>query len=160
MDSCTFIPCGRPLKNHTLGLCAGHTYQHRQGQELKKIRVFVPWTLERILETAAPDGDCLRWMASDWYVNVKYDGKTWKLHRLVYHLATGDDIRGQAIHHTCAHKWCINPSHLQLATTAENSLEMLARTSYEARIRLLEAEVSALRARVQALETNGGMSDG
>ena len=47
-------------------------------------------------------------------------------------------------HHKCANTACVNPNHLEPATAAENSLEMLARNSYLARIAELEGVIAEL----------------
>jgi len=131
---------------------AHYTQQYTRGQELKPLRVMGNWTLELILDKARPAGDCLVWDAETRYGAVRYQGKTWGVHRLAYHLATGESVDGVTVHHICANTRCVRPDHLQLASNAENVLEMLARKDYEARIAALEARVKELEA---ALTANG-----
>lgn len=100
------------------------------------------WTLEKLLERAEPFGECLNWRRK--YGLVTYQGKSIGAHVLSYHLATGEEIAGRQIHHKCANARCINPSHLEAASNAENTLEMFARKDYEARIAALEAKVTEL----------------
>ena len=69
-------------------------------------------------------------------------------HRLSFFLATGAEIGKQVVHHKCANSRCINPDHLERASQADNTLEMLARRDYEARIRALEARVEELEAQL------------
>lgn len=49
---------------------------------------------------------------------------------------------GLAIHHTCANRSCVNPSHLAPVTYASNTAEMLERTYYKRRIAELEAQLA------------------
>lgn len=37
-------------------------------------------------------------------------------HRVAYELRNGPIPEGQQVHHTCEHKWCVNPDHLSLTT--------------------------------------------
>lgn len=72
------------------------------------------------------EGDCWIWNGK----NYPQATGGMRMHRLVATVMYGD-ITGQSVHHKCANKACINPSHLQLVTRAENSAEMLARRDYE-----------------------------
>ena len=104
------------------------------------------YTLGSLLSKAETFGECLLWSCDKKYGEVWHNSANWKAHRLSYHLATGEDISDGHIHHTCANTRCINPEHLQRASQAENTLEMLARRDYEARISALEARVKQLEA--------------
>lgn len=44
-----------------------------------------------------------------------------KVHRLVYELSHDEDITGKVIRHTCDNIICINPSHLESGTFADNN---------------------------------------
>lgn len=99
--------------------------------------------------TEASEGGCMVWTRArmpQGYPVAQHKGKLVRAHRLAYELATGSDISGQVIHHTCANRSCINPAHLQAASQADNVLEMMARKDYEARITALEARVAQLEA--------------
>ena len=67
-------------------------------------------------------------------------------HRIAYEVWVGEIPEGMDIHHKCANTLCVKPAHLQLATKAENSLEMLARRSYEAHIKALQKRIRDLEA--------------
>jgi hypothetical protein len=119
-----------------------------------------PWSKEAMLSMTVRDGDCLLFgihrktpvrYVSMWAPGIAGDGNKgdWLAHRLMYVFHTGEDISGKAIHHTCAQTQCINPEHLQLASYAENNLEMLARRDYEAEIARLNDRVTELEAQLK-----------
>lgn len=61
-------------------------------------------------------------------------------HRVAYERATGEKLKSyEAIHHICAVRNCVEPSHLQKVSTVENGVEMLERNWYLKRISDLEA---------------------
>jgi hypothetical protein len=64
-------------------------------------------------------------------------------------LHTGENIEGAHIHHICANARCINPEHLQRASAAENTLEMMARRDYEAEIARLQLRIIELEAKLE-----------
>jgi hypothetical protein len=108
------------------------------------------WTLESLLDRANQAGECLEWdVQCNKYANVWHDNTNWKAHRLAYHLATGEVIGGVPIHHKCANSRCVNPEHLQRASQAENTLEMMARKDYEAEISRLTLRVIELEAQLE-----------
>lgn len=150
---CSFDGCWKT--HYAKGLCNSHRKQQLRGEKLTPLREWHPgdYTLESLLELAYEDGECLVWGKSCnqyGYGVARHGGKQWMAHRLAYHLATGSDIDGAQIHHTCANRACVSPAHLQRASHAENSLEMLARKDYEARITALEARVKELEAQLEA----------
>lgn len=105
------------------------------------------WTLDALLQRTHQAGDCRVWTKGKAkYGNVWHDDRAWKAHRLSYHLATGFDVRDVPMHHKCANTLCINPEHIEPASTADNTLEMNGRKAYEAQIRALEARVKELEA--------------
>lgn len=147
---CSFDKC--EYKHYARGLCMGHWKQLRSGVELAPLRVRrgkAPYTLPELLSWTEQQGDCLVWKRADngqGYGVVHHCGKGWMAHRLSYHLATGEELGRQVVHHTCANSMCVNPEHLQLAHQADNNLEMLSRKSLEARIAFLEERVKQLEA--------------
>lgn len=99
-----------------------------------------------LVRTEEADG-CRVWVGAyrdreKGYPVVTVNNKTVLAHRLM--LQAKHDGRPLGVlhgHHVCANNRCINPDHLVPATAAENAAEMLARQSYEARIRELEAVI-------------------
>jgi HNH endonuclease len=149
--SCSYPECTGEMKSYR-DLCPGHYRQRFKGEELRPLRAYSQVRSVDDLRRICTDvGECWRLRNNDTYGRLQVDGKSWIAHRLAFHIATGEDITGSPIHHKCANTWCVNPSHLQRASNAENSLEMLARKDYEARIAALEARVLELENRLEGL---------
>lgn len=70
-------------------------------------------------------------MLKDRYPLIKVRGKTWRGHRLSYHLNVKKiprspiGLKRGLILHTCHHKWCINPKHLYKGTALQNIIDLL-----------------------------------
>jgi HNH endonuclease len=83
-------------------------------------------TLEDLCERydVRRDGDCLVWtraISNGQYGNLMFSGQMWQAHRLFYCLLVGPIVDGFHLHHTCAVKLCVNPSHLHLVTPQQHA---------------------------------------
>lgn len=76
------------------------------------------------------------------YPVTRFGAKNVALHRASLEMAEGRTLGVLHAHHTCANTMCVNPSHIEPATAADNTLEMMARNSYIARIAELEAAIA------------------
>lgn len=56
------------------------------------------------------------------YGNVRWDGRTRLLHRVVWERVHGPVPSGLVLHHVCRQRACCNPAHLQPVPNAENRL--------------------------------------
>ena len=70
-------------------------------------------------------------------------------HRVSYSTYIDRIPGGMSVHHTCANRRCVNPDHLELATSRANVAEMMERSYYRARIKQLEDEIADLRSRLR-----------
>lgn len=165
---CSYPSCGRPRHSHEL--CAGHVFQLKMGRNLTPLRPQRKssggaWTKEEMLAVAVPDGECLLFGLHQ--ASVKYGvvttrkaqtgvkSKSSLAHRHMYSLCFDDDITNRTVHHTCGKAKCINPDHLQLASRAENTLEMLSRRDYESEIAMLKLRVAELEHALRKKESVG-----
>lgn len=67
--------------------------------------------------------NCWEWLASKdrlGYGQFCHEGVNFKAHRLVYSMVVGDIPDGLVLDHTCRNHGCVNPSHLDPVTQAEN----------------------------------------
>lgn len=90
--------------------------------------------------TNLTDSGCMEWQGQikNGYASAKIGRGTVGVHRLSLEAKEGKPLGVLAAHHICANSICVNPDHLQPVTQRENSAEMMARTSLEARIEELE----------------------
>lgn len=68
--------------------------------------------------------ECWEWTGSkvnNTYGHIKVSGKMVMAHRVSYEIAYGVIPSGLQIDHICHNKSCVNPSHLRLATMAQNA---------------------------------------
>lgn len=84
--------------------------------------------LKDLLSQTTDDNGCMIWtrcLNTDGYPHMLGNVK---VHRLVYELKSGEDIRGLCVRHTCDNPKCINPDHLVKGTPRENMMDRNERT--------------------------------
>jgi len=93
-------------------------------------------TLDDLIRRSArdPETGCLRWTGAHTpkgYGQIVYAGKARAVHRVAYEAFVGPIPRGHDIDHVhfrgCRHRDCIEPSHLEAVTHAENVRRTVAR---------------------------------
>lgn len=90
--------------------------------------------------------ECWEWKrrTKSGYPLARFGKRNILLHRASLEMSEGKPLGVLHAHHKCANPACVNPNHLEPATAADNTLEMLARNSYIARIAELERALSAV----------------
>lgn len=69
---------------------------------------------------------CIEWTGctAQGYGIVRFAGKSWRAHRLVWHLTKGEIPEGLCVLHKCDNPPCCNVDHLWVGTHKENSRDM------------------------------------
>lgn len=97
-----------------------------------RTRVFVPEDLPeslanriRVSDLGYADSACWRftgrWNSGNGYSKVRWQGKTWVVHRLIWVLLVDDIPDGLILDHLCENRWCCNPRHMEPVTIKENT---------------------------------------
>lgn len=110
--------------------------------------------MQGIMKKAKPtEHGCLEWQGriKDGYPLFQIAQTQLAVHRLALEAKEGKPLGVLAAHHKCANSICVNPDHLQPVTSRENTAEMLARKSLEARIDELEEALRTLNPNHEAL---------
>lgn len=71
---------------------------------------------------------CWFWQAGEdknGYGLMRVDGKTQRIHRVVYTLTKGEIPNGLHVLHSCDQPGCVNPEHLYLGTHQRNMTDMV-----------------------------------
>ena len=174
---CEFPQCTTTVERFnftetTLKLCQGHYKQwlrlplgKRSLDQLNPLDLTrLPCSLEEaILRRTRKTRGCWHWEGtaysdkrrpylSDYGRLKRPESSSNLVHRIAYEVWVGEIPKGMDLHHKCANTLCVKPAHLQLATKAQNTLEMSARRSYEKYIKVLEAHIRGLEAHIRELE--------
>mgnify|MGYP003340331226 CR=1 FL=1 len=103
--------------------------------ERKRIKVRLPNKtpiLEKInayLDKSSPTG-CWNWMGSGSsnYGYVRYQKRSWPVHRLMYILTSKKELRNdEVVMHMCDNSWCCNPDQDRKSTRLNSSHEWISR---------------------------------
>lgn len=102
-------------------MCAAHYSRFKRHGSTDDPR---PTDEERFWSKVDKSGDCWLWTAGisggTGYANFHWLGRTQSAHRVSYMLAVGPVPEGMTLDHLCRVRHCVNPSHLEPVTLAEN----------------------------------------
>lgn len=134
---CTIDGCGG--KHHARGLCARHAhrlvrYGDPSGGGTFRSRT-IRERIDRLVDRSAGLFGCWPWLGTKSRLGygtaaTKVAGRTNQAHRVVYEALVGPIPTGLELDHLCRNTSCVNPSHLEPVTHAENMRRMgLARST-------------------------------
>lgn len=72
-----------------------------------------------------PQHGCWRWTGPtthDGYGQISVNGRTMVAHQFAYITFVGPVPEGKQLDHSCRHRWCVNPHHLEPVTSAVNTM--------------------------------------
>ncbi len=103
------------------GMCRAH-YDRWIRQTPKSDRMW-PTVEERFWSKVDKSGDCWLWTGTkrDGYGSFVLDGKAPGSHRIAWEWLVGPISEGLFLDHMCHNRACVNPSHLQIATSQMNN---------------------------------------
>lgn len=85
--------------------------------------------LERLLARVIPEPNsgCWLWEGAlcNGYGSVRFEGKSWFVHRLIYLLVRGPIDKGLHVLHRCDVASCCNPDHLFPGTNYDNIVDSM-----------------------------------
>lgn len=91
---------------------------------------YEPDIIERFISKLHKSNNCWLWLASkntDGYGQFKINNKKHLAHRVSYEIYSGDITCGLMVLHSCDNPSCVNPKHLRLGTSKENTKDMITR---------------------------------
>lgn len=97
----------------------------RRNDGSKPLEVVTDWFQEKVTARLLTEANgCWRWTGGTnkhGYGCVARDGKTLRVHRVVYEHLVGLIPAGKILDHICHNRACANPEHLRLVTVKQNN---------------------------------------
>lgn len=112
-----------------------------------RLSILSPKELARFSSKTRWEGECLLWTGyknADGYGKLTVRNQQWSAHRLAYTDAWGSIPKGMVVRHKCDKPACVNPSHLELGTDADNARDKAVRR--RTRTKISDEQVRRIRA--------------
>ena len=108
-------------------------------------------------KTVVSDNGCWEWQGAESYGYgvILRNKERLRVHRVAYELWCEPIPKGMVIRHKCDNPCCVNPSHLETGTQAENIRDIVSRGRH-GRTKLTKQQVKAIRA---SAEPNRALAD-
>lgn len=139
------------MKNRDILMIASPYIEHRLVSDDDLLRATI------MNKTVVTDSGCWEWQGANTrgYGTVMRNRKVIRVHRLSYELWCDPIPKGMVIRHKCDNPKCVNPSHLETGTQADNINDIVVRGRH-GRTKLTKEQVTAIRA---STETNRALAD-
>lgn len=82
------------------------------------------WRVDRFFARVNANGVCWEWLGAiqnNGYGKATLDDRATTAHRVSWRLLVGPIPDGMTLDHLCRNKVCVNPDHLEVVTSGENS---------------------------------------
>jgi hypothetical protein len=108
-------------------------------------------------KSVVKENGCWEWKGAKThgYGAIMRNRQRLRVHRVSYELWCGSIPEGMVIRHVCDNPCCVNPSHLEYGTQAENIQDIVVRGRHGRR-KLTKEQVEAIRA---STDSNRALSD-